>query len=267
MRPNPDATTNAPTALRRRRGMETPLRPCSECGSPLPPTATKRRRFCSPTCRRRCNDREHRRAKQKSETQRLSDQLDEARAEVSRKESQLANARKTIAAERTQLRRQEAKARKRERQQQAHAQRAITARVKNLVSTRDRLAAVTADLEAATTGQTDRSDLEIAAQQILDLQNRLATVTDRQQAVAGQYAQLRDRYESLVTEYNKVARTLNDLARDRQRFRPVIEAWDTLADRLARSAKPAALSPGDREIVRMWATWKAGRDRRIQAGQ
>lgn len=135
------------------------------------------------------------------------------------------------------------------------------------MSTRDRLAAVTADLEAATTGQVDRSDLEIAAQQILDLQNRLATVTDRQQAVAGQYAQLRDRYESLVTEYNKVARTLNDLARDRQRFRPVIDAWDTLVDRLARSAKPAALSPGDREIVRMWATWKAGRDRRIKAGQ
>lgn len=207
MRSSPDATTNAPPALRRRRGMETPLKPCSECGSPLPPASTKRRKFCSPTCRRRSNDREHRRAKQKTEAQRLSDQLDEARAEVSRKESQLANARKTIAAERTQLRRQEAKARKRERQHQAHAHRAITARVKNLVSTRDRLAAVTTDLEVATTGQTDRSDLEIAAQQILDLQKRLATVTDRRQAVAGQYAQLRDRYESLVTEYNKVART------------------------------------------------------------
>lgn len=199
--------------------------------------------------------------------QRLSDRLDESRAEVSRKESQLANARKTIAAERTQLRRQDAKARKRERQQQAHAQRAITARLKNLVSTRDRLAAVTADLDAATTGTTDRTDLEIAAQQILDLQNRLATITDRYQALTGQYSQLRDRYETLVTDYNKVAKKLTDLARDRERLKPVIDAWDTLADRLARSAKPAALSPGDRQIVRMWATWKAGRDRRIKAGQ
>lgn len=199
--------------------------------------------------------------------QRLSDRLDESRAEVSRKESQLANARKTIAAERTQLRRQDAKARKRERQQQAHAQRAITARLKNLVSTRDRLAAVTADLDAATTGTTDRTDLEIAAQQILDLQNRLATITDRYQALTGQYSQLRDRYETLVTDYNKVAKKLTDLARDRERLKPVIDAWDTLADRLARSAKLAALSPGDRQIVRMWATWKAGRDRRIKAGQ
>lgn len=199
--------------------------------------------------------------------QRLSDRLDESRAEVSRKESQLANARKTIAAERTQLRRQDAKARKRERQQQAHAQRAITARLKNLVSTRDRLAAVTADLDAATTGTTDRTDLEIAAQQILDLQNRLATITDRYQALTGQYSQLRDRYETLVTDYNKVAKKLTDLARDRERLKPVIDAWDTLADRLARSAKPATLSPGDRQIVRMWATWKAGRDRRIKAGQ
>lgn len=247
--------------------MEQPLKPCTECGDPLPLTATKRRKFCSPTCRRRSNDREQRRSKQKTEMQRLSDQLDEVRAEVSRKESQLADARKTVAAERTQLRRQEVKARKRLRQQQAHAHRAITARVKNLVSTRDRLAAVTADLAAATTGQIDRSDLEIAAQQILDLQNRLATVTDRHQVVTGQYTQLCDRYEALVTDYNQAARTLNDLARDRQRFRPVIEAWDTLADRLARSAKPAALSPGDREIVRMWATWKAGRDRRLKAGQ
>lgn len=199
--------------------------------------------------------------------QRLSDRLDESRAEVSRKESQLANARKTIAAERTQLRRQDAKARKRERQQQAHAQRAITARLKNLVSTRDRLAAVTADLDAATTGTTDRTDLEIAAQQILDLQNRLTTITDRYQALTGQYSQLRDRYETLVTDYNKVAKKLTDLARDRERLKPVIDAWDTLADRLARSANPAALSPGDRQIVRMWATWKAGRDRRIKAGQ
>lgn len=247
--------------------MQTPSRPCAECGDLLPATATARRKFCSRACRQRSNDRIRRRMTEKTEIQRLSDQLDEARAETSRKESQLANARKTIAAERTQLRRQEAKARKRERQQQAHAQRAITARVKNLVSTRDRLAAVTSDLAAATTGRTDRTDLEIAAQQILDLQNRMATVTDRHQTLTGQYTQLRDRYESLVTDYNKAVTKLNDLARDRQRFRPVIEAWDTLADRLARSAKPAALSPGDRELVHMWATWKTGRDRRIKADQ
>ncbi|MGZ1491255.1 hypothetical protein [Brevibacterium sediminis] len=247
--------------------METPLRPCNECGSPLPLEATKRRKFCSPTCRRRSNDREHRRAKQKTEVQRLSDQLDEARADVSRKESQLANARKTIEAERTQLRRQETKARKRERQQQGHAQRAITARVKNLVATRDRLASVTADLAAATTGQVDRSDLEIAAQQIVDLEKRVATATDRHRALSGQYSELREKFESLVTDYNKAVRRVNEMSRDRQKLLPVIDAWDTLAGRLANSVPTGQLSPADREIVRSWATWKAGRDRLLKAGQ
>ncbi|WP_231445985.1 hypothetical protein [Brevibacterium zhoupengii] len=182
-------------------------------------------------------------------------------------ESHLANARKTIEAERTQLRRQEAKARKRERQQQAHAQRAITARVKNLVATRDRLASVTADLAAATTGHVDRSDLEIAAQQIVDLEKRMATATDRHRALSGQYSELSERFESLVTDYNKAVRRVNEMSRDRQKLRPVIDAWDTLAGRLANSVPAGQLSPGDREIVRSWAKWKAGRDRLLKAGQ
>ena len=108
-----------------------------------------------------------------------------------------------------------------------HAQRAIIDRVHTLVATRDRLASVTADLEAAASHQNDRTDLEIAAQQIVDLQKRLATVTDRHQTLTSQHTELRDRYAALVSDYNKAVDRLNDSARDRQRFRPVIEAWDT----------------------------------------
>lgn len=247
--------------------METTQKSCAECGNALPSTATKRRKFCSATCRRRSNDRSQRRTNTQTTVQRLTDQLGAARTELARKESQLADARKVIESERTKLRRHEARSRKRERQHQAHAQRAITARVKNLVATRDRLTSVTAELDAATADHVDRSDLETAAQQIVDLETRLATVTDRHRALSGQFEQLRDRYQALVTDYNKAALSLSDLARDRHRFRPVIDAWDTLAGRLANSGPSGQLTPGDREIVRTWALWKSGRDRRLKSGQ
>ena len=236
---------------------------CSECESPLPAEAPPSRRYCGMPCRRRASRRRERRAAHETEVARLKRLLNEATARGDRLESRLATARERIEATRTKMRRQAVKHRKRER----HAQRAIIDRLRTLLDTRDRLASVTADLEAAASTQNDRTDLEVAAQQIVDLQKRLATVTDRHQALTGQHTQLRDRYAALVSDYNKAADRLNDLARDRQRFRPVIEAWDTLAGRLAKSAKTTTLSAGDRAIVRMWATWQTGRDRRRRAGQ
>ncbi|TSI18870.1 hypothetical protein [Brevibacterium aurantiacum] len=236
---------------------------CIECKASLPAEAPKSRRYCGMTCRRRASRRRERRAVHETELVRLKRLLDEATAREDRLESRLAAARERIEATRTKMRRQAVKHRKRER----HAQRAIIDRVHTLVATRDRLASVTADLEAAASKQSDRTDLEVAAQQIVDLQKRLATVTDRHQVLTGQYAELRDRYAVLVSDYNKAADRLKDFARDRHRFRPVIEAWDTLAGRLAKSAKTTTLSAGDREIVRMWATWQTGRDRRRRAGQ
>lgn len=238
-------------------------RTCIECETALPAEAPPSRRYCGITCRRRASRRRERRAAHETEVVRLKRLLNEATAREDRLESRLAAARERIETTRTKMRRQAVKHRKRER----HAQRAIIDRVHTIVATRDRLASVTADLEAAVSNQNDRTHLEIAAQQIVDLQKRLATVTDRHRALTGQHTELRDRYAALVSDYNKAADRLNDLAHDRQRFRPVIEAWDTLAGRLAKSAKTTTLSAGDREIVRMWATWQTGRDRRRRAGQ
>ena len=213
------------------------------------------------TCRRRAGRRRERRAARESDVVRLQRLLNESRRREDRLESRLATARDRVEATRTQRRREAVKDRK----SQRYAQRAILARVGTLLATRDRLEAVTADLEAASAERSDRTDLEIAAQQIADLQKRLATVTDRYNELTGQHSELRDRYAGLVADYNKAAQRLNDAARDRQRFRPVIDAWNELAGRLARSSKTTPLSAGDREIVRMWANWQAGRDRRRQA--
>lgn len=100
----------------------------------------------------------------------------------------------------------------------------------------------------------------------MDLQKRLATVTAQYNDLSGQHSALSDRYAALVADYNKAADRLNDAGRDRQRFRPVIAAWDELAGCLAQSAKTAELSVEDREFVRMRAAWQIGRDRRRQAG-
>lgn len=239
---------------------------CAECSSALPAAATRRRKFCTPTCRRRHHERAKRRHESTSTSQQLVTQLAAVRAQLARKESLLADARTTIAAARSQLKRQEAKFRKRERRQQAHAERAIVSRIATLASARERLTAVTGQLDS-TTPDPDRSSARAADQEITDLQARLATVTDRLHMVTAQNEELRDRCEELRSAHNRAAKRLNDLGRDRQRIRPILEAWDTLAGRLARSASPANLSPADREIVRTWAAWTAGRDQRDKAGQ
>lgn len=243
--------------------MSTSTRTCAECAADLPETISSTRRYCSERCRERAKKRRSRHRATSSQVTDLKRLLNESRRREDRLESRLAAARERVEATRTQRRREAVKDRK----SQRYAQRAIISRVGTLLATRDRLDAVTADLEAASADRSDRTDLEVAAQQIVDLQKRLATVTDRYNELTGQHSQLRDRYAGLVSEYNKAAQRLNDAARDRQRFRPVIDAWNELAGRLARSAKTTTLSAGDREIVRTWANWQAGRDRRRQAGK
>lgn len=74
------------------------------------------------------------------------------------------------------------------------------------------------------------------------------------------YVELHDKYTILVEEYNRAAAAINDMSRDRERFRPVIKEWDILAGRLAAAAKEHTnqLSSVDREILRHWSTWKQG---------
>lgn len=242
--------------------MSKQIRTCIECDQPLLAEAPDSRRYCGMQCRRRAGRRRERRAGRETEVARLQRLLNESRMRENRLESRLAAAREQVETTRTQRRREAVNDQK----SQRYAQRAIIDRVGRLLDTRDRLAAVSADLEAAKADPSNRTDLQIAAQQIVDLQKSLAAITDRYNDLSGQHSQLRDRYAGLVSDYNKAADRLNDAARDRQRFRPVIDAWDELAGRLARSAKTTALSAGDREIVRMWASWQAGRDRRRKAG-
>lgn len=74
------------------------------------------------------------------------------------------------------------------------------------------------------------------------------------------YVELRDKYADLGEEYNRAAVAVNDMSKDRDRFRPVIKEWDILAGRLAAAAKghTKQLCSVDHEILRHWSTWKQG---------
>ena len=241
--------------------MSTTHRLCAECSTDLTDSGSPSRRYCSDRCRERAKKR---RARQRTTDTQITDlkrRLNESQRREARLDARLAATRERLDAERAKRAREAVKSRKSER----YAERATMSRLRTLLDTRNRLQAVTADLEAGSDDRTDNTDLQVAAQQIVDLQKRLALVTDQYNDLSGQYSALRDRYAALVSDYNQAADRLNDAARDRHRFRPVLEAWDTLAGRLARSAKTAELSADDREIVRMWAQWQAGRERRRKA--
>lgn len=145
-----------------------------------------------------------------------------------------------------------ARSRSRDRAVQAHARRAIVARVGRIVDTRDRLSAVKAELEAVTAETDDR-----AATMISDLQARLSAAGDRYDRLAADRQALEDRHAQLVTEHNRAAAVVRRLAADRTRFVTVLDQWDTLACRLARTAAEGrSLTSADRTIVTTWAEWK-----------
>lgn len=244
-------------------GMTNDSRLCLECGGELPATATKRRLFCTKNCGKRHHARAQRATTTMTETDRLRAQLNALRSELGRKESQLAAARETIAAERSRGRRQESKFRKRERRQLAHAQRAIMSRVQTLVATRDRLAVVRSELSEAMTGHVDRSDLEVAARRIVDLQARVKAANERVRTLTGHYEALRDRYVSVVEDHDRAGQVIKELTAERERVQAVIDQWDILAGRLAEavSGRSGQLPAGDRTIVRTWVDWKRGQTR------
>ena len=149
------------------------------------------------------------------------------------------------------------RSRRRDRSVQAHATRAIAARVGRIVDTRDRLSAVSAELAAVTSGRDDRTHGDAAAERIAELQERVASLGDRCDRLTAQRQELTDRNAQLVSEHNRLAAVVRRLAGDRTRFLTVVDQWDTLASRLAATVTSGrSLSTGDRAIVTTWALWK-----------
>lgn len=148
-----------------------------------------------------------------------------------------------------------------------HADQALRASVGRTVAARDRLQAVTAELEAVTAGSMSRSDLEVAARRIVDMQERLRELRDRYDRLEADHQRLRHRHAVLSGEAAKAADRLTALGRDRSRLQVILGQWDVLATRLARSVGDRALPEPDRTIVATWSKWKRAATDRSVAGQ
>lgn len=233
--------------------MDSTSRTCAQCGAGLPARSTKRRRYCDAQCRDRARKTRHR----ANDGDRTAADLAAARDRIVVLETRLGQVRSRLADRDRTISEMRARSRSRDRSVQAHARRAIVARVGRIVDTRDRLAAVKAELEAVTAETDDRADSDRAAAMIADLQARLSAAGDRYDRLAADRQALEDRHAQLVTEHNRAAAVVRRLAADRIRFVTVLDQWDTLAGRLARSAAEGrSLTSADRTIVTTWAEWK-----------
>lgn len=228
--------------------MESTSRTCAQCGAGLPARSTKRRRYCDAQCR----DRARKTRDRANDGDRTAADLTAARDRIVVLETRLGQVRSRLANRDRTISEMRARSRSRDRSVQAHARRAIVARVGRIVDTRDRLSAVKAELEAVTAETDDR-----AATMIADLQARLSAAGDRYDRLAADRQALEDRHAQLVTEHNRAAAVVRRLAADRTRFVTVLDQWDTLAGRLARTAAEGrSLTSADRTIVTTWAEWK-----------
>lgn len=233
--------------------MDSTTRTCAQCGAGLPASSTKRRRYCDDQCR----DRARKVRRRAGSGDRAAADLAAARERIVALETRLGQVRSRLADRKRTISELRARSRSRDRSVQAHARRAITARVGRIVDTRDRLAAVKAELEAVTAETGDRADSDRAAAMIADLQARLTAAGDRYDRLTADRQALDDRHAQLVTEHNRLAAVVRRLAADRSRFVTVRDQWDTLAGRLAKSAAEGrSLTSADRTIVTTWAEWK-----------
>lgn len=230
-----------------------PPRTCFECAAVLPAATTARKTYCGDRCRDRAKKRRQRDTATKMA--KLKAELEKSRRREQRLETLLAQGRSRLRTRDRSLLEAKKQHRRAHWSVTGHAHRAVRSQVSRIVDTRDRLAAVTATLEDQMSGKVDRSDLELAARQIVDLQRRVSETGDRYDRLAATHQELRDRYDRLASKASQLREALDRLTGDRARFRTVLAQWDVLAGRLARSSRNTRLSEGDRAIVRTWSAW------------
>lgn len=185
-----------------------------------------------------------------------AEQLDAARSRIVELETKLGQVREQLTAARADAAAARSDRDRHRRKVIAHADRAIRSRVGRIVSTRDRLAEVTAELTAARSRPGGQGDIDEAARRIVELQRRLAEAHDRADKVTADRDELAGRYDRLTAQATAAADRLRAMTADRSHMATVLGQWDTLAGRLARTGQTQQLSPADRQIVATWAAWK-----------
>lgn len=219
----------------------------------MPAAATARKTYCGDRCRHRAKMR--RRRETATKMAQLKIDLERSRRREQHLETLLAQGRSRLRTRDRSLFEAKKQHRRAHRSVTGHAHRAVRSQVSRIVDTRERLTAVTAALEDQMSGKVDRSDLELAARQIVDLQRRVSDAGDRYGRLAATHQELRDRYDRLASKASQLREALDRHIGDRARFRTVLAQWDVLAGRLARSSRSTTLSEGDRAIVRTWSAW------------
>lgn len=212
-------------------------RTCSFCGTPLPEDCSPARKYCSQAHRRAASRRRQsfepttEKGKLRTQLGNLAEAHAQVVTELARSRTRVSDRDRTI----TQLRQELAAERRR-------AADAIWKQANRTSNVRDQLATATHELSTLRRNWTAAQDAASAGPDVTKLRTRLATLQDRFDRLAGQYAQL--------------AEAAQDAATERAGLQGIIRHWDTLCRRLYKASNGQPAAAKDKEILATWTRFR-----------
>ncbi|MGP9586176.1 hypothetical protein ACT3TB_11050 [Micrococcaceae sp. AOP34-BR2-30] len=218
--------------------MTTLQRTCSFCGEPLPDGSNPTRKYCS-TAHRHAASRRRRSFEPTTEKGKLRNQLNhlaEAHAQVvtelARSRTRVADRDRTI----TELCQELATERRRSAD-------AIWKQANRTSGVRDQLATATNELTTLRRNWTAAQDTATAGPDVTQLRTRLASIQNRYDRLAGQYAEL--------------AEAAQDAATERAGLQGIVRHWDSLCRRLYKASNGQPSAAKDKEILATWIRFRS----------
>lgn len=207
------------------------------CGTALPEDAHRRTKYCS----RRCTNREAQRRRRLRRTAEGKSQVDILeRAETELEELRIHNQKLTqrLAVRDRNLRRLEHALKRAEHQvevaanEQAQWTRAV----------RDELAVANNEVDNLRRNWSSRTAVATATQEMTELRERLAVVTER--------------YDSLVAMYRELSEAAQYAATERKHLQGIVRQWDGMCVRLYKATGGRPKKAADKKVLATWSQFR-----------
>ena len=213
------------------------LRRCKSCQEPLPEDARPNRKYCSDMCRHREKVRRFR-ERHNPQTRTTLDRLEATEAELAELQNEHRKLTSRVADRDRKIRRLEHALRRAEIQLESVA----AEQAQRTRAVRDELAMANTEVAALRRNWSRRAAAATDSQEVTELRERLAAVTQR--------------YESLVAKYRELSEAARYAATERKHLQGIVRQWDAMCVRLYKATGGRPKREADKKVLATWSQFR-----------
>lgn len=213
------------------------IRVCKSCEKELPASAPAQQKYCSSTCRERMKKRRTRlklSTTEQVELQRLQ-AIEQRYDDLQTHHRKL---RRRLEDRDLKIRRLEHALRRADLQVEAAAE----GQAQRTRAVRDELATANSEVATLRRNWSRRSAAAGSTQEVVELRERLAAVTQR--------------YESLVSKYRELSEAARYAARERKHLQGIVRQWDAMCIRLYKATGGRPKREADKKVLATWSRFR-----------